>query len=168
MNGEDALVTVFRSADPSAREDAQDVCDLLADMGLSPAVWDDHMPGVPTGACEVRVPAAEAEAADRAIAAAQEAEPEVGDPSHNLDLQTIFTAIGATAELEALGVKNVLEANGIPTSFVSPPMYPNLRFVVRVPKNYLDRARQILAEAEAAGPDAAEEAEKAGEVPDAD
>jgi hypothetical protein len=168
MNGERELVTVFRSADPSAKGDARDVCDLLSDMGLSPVVWDDDMPGVPSGAHEVRVPAEEAEAADRAIAAAQDAEPETGDPSHSLDLQTIFTAIGATAELEALGVKNVLEANGIPTSFVSPPMYPNLRFVVRVPKRFFDQAKQILAEAEAAGPEAADEAERAGEDSDTD
>ncbi len=165
MNGEPDLVTVFRSADSTAQEDAEDICDLLSEQGLSPVLLSDNAPGVPLGVREVRVPKSEASRADELVASAQEIEPREGDPSHDLDLVTIFSVLGATAEVEALGVKNVLEANGIPTFFVSPPQYPNLRFVVRVPKKFMEQARQILVDAEAAGPAAAEAAERAfGEV----
>jgi hypothetical protein len=59
----------------------------------------------------------------------------------------------------------VLEANGIQSVLVGAPVYPNLRFLVRVPKKDADRARQVLDEARAAGPAAAEEAaaQSAGE-----
>ena len=166
MSSGEELVTVYRSADPSAAEEAEEVREMLEEAGLSPVVIDDSAPGVPLGAVEVRVPAAQACRAEEIIRKAEQAPPETaeeGDPSHDLDPVAIFSALGATAEVEALGVRSVLEANGIPTVFVSPPQYPNLRFVVKVPRKYVDLARKILAEAEAAGPQAAEEAERAGE-----
>jgi hypothetical protein len=163
MTGETDMEVIFRSADHSAREDAEEIRDLLADAGLSPVIAGDDAPGVPSGAYEVRVPTGEARRADEIIAAAVEVEPEEGDPSHDMDLETIFSSLGATAEVEALGVRGVLESNGIPTVYVSPPQYPNLRFVIKVPKKHAEEARRLLAEAEAAGPQAAEEAEKASE-----
>ncbi len=163
MNSDQEQVVVYRSADPSAKDEVHDVYDLLADAGLSPVIVDDSAPGVPLGAFEVRVPAEQAAKAEEIIRAAEESPAEKGDASHDLDPVTIFSAIGATAEVEALGVRSVLEANGIPTVFISPPQYPNLRFVVKVPRKHLDLARKILAEAQEAGPEAAEEAERADE-----
>ena len=161
MTTEPELVTIYRSAEPSATDDAADICEILSEAGLSPSIFGDDYPGVPSGACEVRVPAPEADRADQLLAAADGLEAKIGDPSHDLDLQTVFTAIGATAEVEALGVRTVLEANGIPTVFISPPLYPNLRFVVKVAKNQLDQAMEVLEEAQAAGPQAAEEGAEA-------
>jgi hypothetical protein len=157
------LVTVFRSADHSAREDAEDVCDLLAEAGLSPVLLGDDSPGVPSGACEVRVAPSQAAQAEATIEVAASAEPGPGDPSHEFDMETIFDGVGTTAEMEAIGVRAVLEASGIPCVLVGATPYPNLRFLVRVPRKEKERARQALAEAEAAGPAAADEAEQAGE-----
>jgi len=160
---DEQLVAVFRSADPSAREEAEDIRDLLAEDGLSPVLVGDDSVGVPTGTFEVRVPAGQSARADEIIAAAATEEPAPGDPSHQFDMETIFDAVGTTAEMEAIGLRSVLEANGIPSVMVGASVYPSLRFQVRVPKNEMERARQALAEAEAAGPAAAEEAERAGE-----
>lgn len=157
MTTEPEFVTIYRSAEHSAIDDAAEVCEVLSEAGLSPKIFGDDYPGVPSGACEVRVPAPEADRADQLLAAAEVRETAIGDPSHDLDLETIFTAIGATAEVEALGVRSVLEANGIQTVFISPPLYPNLRFVVKVPKNQFGQALTVLEEARAAGPQAAEE-----------
>ncbi len=160
MNEQSELVTVFRSADPSARDDAQEVCDLLGEAGLTPVVLSDEEAGIPSGACEVRVPPEQAARADEVIAAAGEAAPEAGDPSHDMDLETIFEQVGTTAEVEALGVRGVLDANGIEYVYVEPSPYPNLPFIIKVPRKYADAARKALAEAEAAGAAAAEEEEK--------
>ena len=159
----DELVIAFRSADSSAREEAEAVRDLLEEAGLSPVLLSDDAAGVPAGACEVRVPAAEAERAEEVLKAEARAESQPGDPSHELDLETIFEDMGATAEVEALGVRAVLDANGISNVLVSATPYPSLRFLVRVPNKDVERARQVLAEAREAGPAAAEEAERAGE-----
>lgn len=157
------LVIVFRSADSSAREDAEEARDLLVEGGLSPVLLGDDAPGVPSGAWEVRVPAEQVARAEAILAASATAAPVRGDPSHDLDTVTIFDALGATAEMEALGIRAVLEANEIPAVFVGPTVYPNLRFLVRVPRKYKELAEQVLAEAQAAGPSAADEAELAGE-----
>ncbi len=161
----DELVTVFRSADPSAMEDAEGVRELLAESGLAAVLLDDQAPGVPSGAVEVRVPSEQAKRADEVLAASDEnAEPaEPGDPSDEFDLETIFEDMGTNAEVEAIGIRAVLDANGIPSVLVDSRPYPSLRFIVRVPRREVDRARQILEEARAAGPTAAEEAEKATE-----
>jgi len=160
---DEKLVTVFRSADPSAREQAEDVVDLLAEAGLSPELYGDDAVGVPSGAVEVRVPASQSDRADEVISAGASEEAPLGDASNDLDTETIFSAVGATAEMEAIGLRGVLEANGIPTVLVGTSVTPNLRFQVRVAKNQAELARRVLAEAEAAGPAAAEEAERAAE-----
>jgi len=92
------------------------------------------------------------------MAADAAAQKEAGDPSHNLDLETIFDGMGATAEMEAIGIRGVLDASGIYSVLVGASVYPNLRFAVRVSKQDSLRAQQVLAEARAAGPAAAEEA----------
>ena len=163
MGAEGELVTIFRSMDSSARDEANEISSLLENAGLDPVVQDDSAPGVPSGAFVVKVPEDQAIRADEVLENAQEIEMEEGDPSHSMDLETLYSAMGATAEVEALGIRNVLDANGIPTVYVSPPQYPNLRFVVKVPQRYRAEAERVLAEARAAGPEAAEEAELQGE-----
>jgi len=89
------------------------------------------------------------------------AEPtESPDPSHDLDLVTAFISAAHNAELLALGVQGVLEAQGIPTVLVGGSQFPNLPIEVRVPQARLEEARAALAAAEQAGPEAAEAAER--------
>ena len=163
MNDQPELATVFRSADTSAREDAEEIVGILEEAGLSPVLLGDDEPGVPSGACEVRVPEPEAGRAAQVIAESPEAPMIPGDPSRDMDLETVYSGLGLMADVESLGIRSVLDANGIPNVYINPPQYPNLRFVVKVPKKFVDLAKKVLAEAEAAGPEAAEEAEKAGE-----
>jgi hypothetical protein len=60
-------------------------------------------------------------------------------------------------------VRSILEDAGIATVTVGDAVLPNLSFEIRVAKEHADRARRVIAEAQAAGPAAAEEAERAGE-----
>lgn len=161
MDEQGELIVVFRSGDHSAEEDAEEIRALLEEAGLAPVVLDDTAPDLPPGVWEVRVPAAQAARAEQLIWAAGETPPEPGDPSHELDLETVFDAMGTTAEMEALSVRSLLEANGIHSVLVGAPLYPNLRFLVRVPKQDLERARQVLEEARSAAA-AAEEAAPEG------
>ncbi|MCC6389629.1 MAG: hypothetical protein IT167_03420 [Bryobacterales bacterium] len=85
------------------------------------------------------------------------------DPSHELDLETVYSSIGVEAEMEALAIQSVLEANGIPTVLEGSSTLPNLPFSVKVPREHVETAMQRIKEAQAAGPSAAEEAELAGE-----
>jgi hypothetical protein len=81
---------------------------------------------------------------------------------HEIDLETIFHAEGSsTAEIEALAIKELLESNGIGTVLVGDSVLPNLPFEIKVPREQADRARQLIAEAERAGPAAAEATEMA-------
>jgi hypothetical protein len=160
------LVTVFRSADDAAEEDVTAIAELLSGQNLNPVVLNDSAPGVPEGAWEVQVPAAESERAERLISEARLPDDDVVnvDESPEFDSETVFRASGgSTAELEAMSVKSVLEGAGIGTFIVGDSVLPNLAFEVRVAREHADRARQLLAEAEAAGPAAAEEAERATE-----
>jgi hypothetical protein len=138
---------------------------MLVEADLTAVLVGDDYPGVPSGAWEVRVPPTQVARADSLIAANAEAPKEEGDPSHDLDTEVIFDAIGATAEMEALGIRAVLEANEISSVLVGASVYPNLRFVVRVAKKDAQRAQDVLAEAAAAGPAAAEEAASSSTEP---
>jgi hypothetical protein len=161
-------VTVFRSADESAEEDARAIGELLATRGMNPAVLDDSAPEVPTGAWEVRVASAQAPEAERLIAQARLPEDELTEvnASADLDMETIFEASGGTTqEMEATAVASLLEDGGIATVTVGDAVLPNLGFEVRVAKEHAERARQLIAEAKAGGPAAAEEAERASEKP---
>jgi len=75
----------------------------------------------------------------------------------------VFIAEGADSEMCAMGIRSVLDAQGIPSVLVSSSPYPNLPFEVRVPKERIEEARKAIAEAEEAGPLAAEEAERESE-----
>jgi hypothetical protein len=147
-------VTVFRSAEPSALEEATEVLEILQAAGVPARLLTARDAGVPIGACEVRVPAGEearAEAVLREADATGEAQEPV-DNSEDMDLEVLVETVGATAEMEALAIRSVLEANA------------NLPFIVKVPRNRVEEARQVLAEAREAGPLAAEEAERSQEA----
>jgi hypothetical protein len=86
------------------------------------------------------------------------------DPSHDLDMVTVFSDSGAMAELEAVGIQGVLEANDIPFTVSGNSTLPVTEFSVSVPESRLEDARQALADAEAAGPAAAEQGELESET----
>ena len=88
----------------------------------------------------------------------------LGDPTDHLDAELIFSGQGPNAELEAMNIRNVLEASGITVIAAEVDPIPSFMIEVRVPHDQVDRARQALAEAEAAGPAAAEEGERASEL----
>lgn len=151
--------------DEDAQEQAAEVRDLLLEGGIYAVLCDDHNPGVVSGTYEVRVPVAEAARAE-SILQADEAEAQTApDFSHNMDLVTIYHGEGMTSEIEATGVKSVLDSLGIPAMIVGDSVLPNFPFEVRVPRDQEQAARAALAEAEASGSAAAEEAERLTERP---
>jgi hypothetical protein len=85
------------------------------------------------------------------------------DPSHDLDLVPLFASSNHDAETEANAIHGVMEASGIPSFVVGASQIPSLEFQVQVPRARLEEAERVLAEARAAGPSAAAEAEQAGE-----
>ncbi len=89
------------------------------------------------------------------------------DPSPELDVVTIMELQGATGEIEAMAVKGILDASNIPSVLVGTSTLPNLSFQIQVPGSEVDRARAAIAEAQAAGPAAAVEAEKESELTNA-
>jgi len=154
-------VTVFRSADERADDDARAIAQLLNESGIAAAVLDDKAPGVPEGAWEVQVAEADSSRADALIAT----HPlnTVPDESHDLDMATVFRSAGTDTESEALTVKGLLESNGLEAEIVADTRFPNLPQQVQVPQSQLAEARSLIAEALAAGPAGAEEAEADGE-----
>lgn len=164
------LVTVYRSMDADAKNDCEVILQLLTDEGLSPEMLDDTAPGVPEGVYEVVVPSAEAERAEEIIDAnplPDDEDVEEVDDAHELDLETIYHSESSTmAEVEAAGIKNVLDANGIDAIIVGDSVLPSFPFEVKVAHEHVERARQVLAEAELNGPADAAEAELQGERSD--
>jgi hypothetical protein len=155
------MVTVYRSMDADAAEDADCVLELLTDAGIQAVLLDDSEPGVPEGVFEIRVPAPDAARAEEVIAENPlPDEAEEVDPSSELDLETVASA---ASEMEAMSIKNLLESNEIATILVGDSVLPNFPFEVRVAHDQADRARALIADAETTGPAAAEEAERASE-----
>jgi hypothetical protein len=160
------FVTVFRSADPSANEDAAEIAELLTNAGITAHVVDDAAPGVPQGAWEVRVAPADSARADGLIATHPlEDEYSGPDESHDLDMVTVFRSAGTGTESEALTVKGLLESAGLEAVIIADTRFPNLPEHVQVPRKQAAEARRVIAEALAAGPAAAEEAEAESEQP---
>lgn len=161
MSNHAEWAVVFRSMDPSARQDAQDAQAALLDAGFTAELLDDSDAGAPPGSYAVRVPAADEAAALAALQAdsAATAPAEPGDPSAAMDLETIFEGQGTTAELEAMSIEAVLKANAIPCVVQSASEIPTLPFAVLVPQREVERARALLAEALASGAEAAEAAQ---------
>lgn len=85
------------------------------------------------------------------------------DDSHQMDMVALFRSTNYDAEMEASAVHSVMEANGIPSVVVGASTIPVFEFEVHVPRERLEEAKQVLADAQAAGPAAAAEAEAAGE-----
>src|ERR1700680_3057337 len=109
------LVTVYRSMDRTAKKDCETLIDFFKGRGIIAVMLDDSVPGVIEGAFEVRVSPHDAARAERLITENPLAdEVEEVDPSSRLDVETVFHAEGESmAELQAMNVKNLLEANGI-------------------------------------------------------
>ncbi len=163
MPGENDLVTVFRSADEDAEEQANVARDLLVNAGIAAEVFDDSAPGVPEGVFEVRVAAPRVEEAEDLIDAQRDFSEQEVDLTADLDMVPVFASESNDAEMVALQIRSILESHDIPSVLISGAMFPNLPFEVRVPKVHLDAARQAIAAAEDAGPSGAEEAERESE-----
>jgi len=83
------------------------------------------------------------------------------------DLVTVKEQDGTPLELtemEATELKNLLDANGIEAAIAGVEMFPNLPYRLQVPADQAEEAGRVIAEARAAGPAAAEEAEREGEA----
>ncbi|HEX5430345.1 MAG TPA: hypothetical protein VFW83_00150 [Bryobacteraceae bacterium] len=157
-------MTVFRSADSSAREDAARVQEMLDGKGIPSSVLDDHAPGVPSGAWEVRVSAEDAPLADQLVAHFEpEDEFAKVDASRDLDLVTVFRTGGPTSEIEAMSIHSLLESSGISVFMVGDARFPNLGYEVRIPKEREEEAKRLIEEALEAGPAGADEAESSSE-----
>jgi hypothetical protein len=155
--------------DATAKEDCEVIVEILTAEGLSPVMRDDSAPGVPEGTFEVQVPADQLQKAEQLIAENPLAdEVEEVDDSPDLDLETIFHADGTLAEVESMEIKNLLEASGIAAVVVGNSVLPTMSFEVRVARDQVERAREVVKEAQAAGPAAAEEAEALFESQTAD
>jgi hypothetical protein len=164
MPGENELVSVFRSADTNAEEQAGVVRDLLVRANIAAEVFDDTAAGIPEGVFEVRVPAPQQADAEQCIAGQQDFRPEALNLSHDLDLVPVFASDAPDADMLATQIRSILDAQEIPSVLVGGSMMPNLPFEVRVPRKRLEEAREAIAAAEEAGPAAAEEAEQASEA----
>lgn len=163
MTDQADLITVYRSADMNAEQDATGVRNLLLRNGIDAQLLDDKAPGVVPGTWEVRVSFDVAPEAERLIADVNQDDPGRADPSSDLDMVTIRRTMGTTGEMEAIGIKSILDANGISAVVVGASTLPNLSFFVTVPKTDVERAEQVILEAQAAGPAAAVEAERESE-----
>jgi hypothetical protein len=84
--------------------------------------------------------------------------------SHALDMVTVFNSSTIDSEMEADMVRGVLDSNGIPSIMTNIPYAGLLGVEVKVPRGKLKEAEMLIAEAKAAGPDAADEAEAASEL----
>jgi len=156
MPDQSEFITVLRSADPTAEEDAASARDRLSAEGIDAIVLGDDAPGVVEGTWEVRVPPSDQARAEAVLAAPlpePEDEEEVSEEglSHDLDFVSIFSAQGIEAEMEAISIQSVLEANGIPCTVIGSAQIPSLPFEVRVPKSRLEEASSLLEEVRQAG-----------------
>ena len=162
MPDQTEFITVFRSADSTSEADAANARERLAEQGISAIVLGDTEPGVVEGTWEVRVAPSDQARAEVVLAAPlpePENEEEVSEEglSHDLDFVSIFSAQGIEAEMEAISIQSVLEANDIPCTVVGSAQIPSLPFEVRVPKSRLEEALSLLEEARQAGAGAEEE-----------
>jgi len=153
-------LTVYRSMDTDAKDDCEAIVDLLAASSIAATIVDDTLPGVPEGTYEVRVAATDAAIAEKLIDENPlPDEVEEVDDSPGLDLETIFSAVGTHAEMQAMGIKSVLDSSGIASVMVGDSVLPYLPFEVKVARDQAERARTLIAEAEELGSAAADEAE---------
>ncbi len=168
MPADAEMVTVFRSADDDAEDDARAIQELLSTEGIDAVLLDDDAPGVPEGAWEVRVPPADSDRSEELIAEAKLPDEDMSDvdPSSNFDAVTVFRSRSGTgSEMEAMSVKALLESAGINAIMVGDSVLPNLSFGVEVARECAEQAGRVIAAAEAAGADAADDGEQETETP---
>jgi hypothetical protein len=87
------------------------------------------------------------------------------DLSHESGMSVLYDSLAANAELNADNIVGVLQTNGIDAMIKRSSPYPNLGVMVLVAKSDLERAKTLIDEALAAGPDAAADAEAQSELP---
>jgi hypothetical protein len=165
----DELVTVFRSADSTAKDDAEAIRDVLGAAGIEAQVIETDSEDIVGDTFKVCVPADKRAEAEQIVNSRMSDAETAGvsaevDTSDALDLQAVFSGEGTTAEMEALGIKSILDASGIDAVLVGTSTLPNLRFEVRVPREKADDAREVILEAQQAGPAAADAAERESEA----
>jgi hypothetical protein len=85
------------------------------------------------------------------------------DQNADQEMVTLFSSSNVDAEMEASNIHAILEASGIPSMVQGTSMIPSLEFQVLVPRENLEEAEKVIADAQAAGPEAAAEAEAATE-----
>ena len=86
------------------------------------------------------------------------------NPSSEPGLVTVFSLAGGdTNEMEVMTVRQLLESHGIDTVLVGDNPLPNLAEEIRVAEEDAERAQQLIADALAAGPAGAAEAEAESE-----
>lgn len=85
------------------------------------------------------------------------------DPADANGMVPVFSSANHDAELEAIAIKGVLDANSIPAVVVGSHVLPNLEFQVQVPAELLEEAREVIRDARQGGRKAADEAERASE-----
>jgi len=85
------------------------------------------------------------------------------DAFPNEGMAAVFSSSNHDAEMEALAIKGVLDANDVPAVLVGPHVLPSLEFHVLVPEHLLADAKRLLRDARQDGRRAAVEGEAAGE-----
>ncbi len=119
--------------------DAADVRDQLVAAGLDAEI-------------AVCVKAGQADEARRVLEGMQGD----ADPSPELNLETIAVFQGLDAEMQAAAVEGLLEQSGISVVVEGSSSFPSLPYEIKVAHNLAGSAREILAQAEADGPAAAD------------
>jgi len=84
------------------------------------------------------------------------------DISHALDMVPVYESQTVDAEMEADMICGVLADAGI-AAVLSRSQFPSFGVSVHVPSARLAEAQRLIAEAQAAGPEAADEAERDSE-----
>jgi hypothetical protein len=92
----------------------------------------------------------------------QDASEETLDVSHDLDMVPVYTSATVDAEMEGDMICGVLADTGI-VAVLSRSQFPSFGVTVRVPRARLEEAERLIAEAQAAGPEAAAEGERESE-----
>jgi hypothetical protein len=90
----------------------------------------------------------------------QDAGEEGLNPTHELDMVTLYRSTTVQAEIESDMIRGLMESNGIPALIVRAMGLPSFGFEVQVPRQHEAEAKRLIAEAQAAGPEAAAEAER--------
>jgi hypothetical protein len=161
MTDETGFITVFRSGDPTAKQDAEAALNRLDKAGIRAVLLGDETPGMVEGSWEVRVPPADRARAEALIdlpgpEPEDESEVSKAGQSHDLDFVSVAVFDGPASEMESTLLVSALEGNGIPCAVIGIAQIPSLGFDVRVPKSRLEEALSIVAGADQSGAEIAE------------